>query len=266
MVFFSLSCAKLPVYQSKSEASGIAGNSNSKIADNTDAKKDIDFGISNDDSDLYLQVCFHKREDMTKIMRGGLVVYFDSQCKKKKNYSLTVTRENINSSPRMMSTQELINMAMNNQLPQNGNQRSVRFNNNIAETICKELEKVTWKKGDKELVFSRNENNSKIDIGLESANPSELILTIKMPLNEISVKTGRMLSLGIETGATGNQTRPATVPSAMSGGRGGSSGGGMGGSRGGMGGGGMRGSGTGGPMGAGQSAPQPFKFWFLAQL
>ncbi len=125
------------------------------------------------------------------------------------------------------------------------------------------MEKITWKKNDGEVVFDRNENNNPITVKLESNSPTELILTVKMPLNEISVKPDELLSIGIETGSSvSGQSRPASAP------QGGGMSGGMGGGGGGRGGGGNMGGGgmPGGAMGPGQSSEQPFRFWFLAQL
>ncbi len=270
MIFLFSSCAKMPVFKSKSTEPEKEINSTLKIADHSDVKKNIDFGIANDDSNLYLQVNFHKQEDLTKIMRGGLRVYFDPSGKKKKNNALVIERiRRGRPESNNLTTEDLINMANNNQIPGNMVQGPGGFNSNVAESITKELEKVTWKKNDKEVTFYRNENNNPFVVDLESNSPLELIFTIKIPLSEISINAGEMIALGIETGTPGTgQARPASSPQggAMGGGGGARSGGGGG--RGGGGGGGNMGGGgmPGGAMGAGQSSAQPFRFWFLAQL
>ena len=268
MIFLLSSCAKMPVFESKSTEPEKEVNSTLKIADHSDAKKNIDFGIANDNSNLYLQVNFHKQDDLMKIMRGGLHVYFDPSGKKKKNNALVIERiRRGRPESNNLTHDDLINMAMNNQAVGNRVQGPGGFNSNVAELITKELEKVTWKKNDKEVTFYRNENNNPIVVDLESNSPIELVLTVKIPLTEISVNPGEMVAIGIETGTPGNgQARSASTPQngGMSGGMGGG-GGGRGGGRGGggnMGGGGM----PGGAMGPGQSSVQPYRFWFLAQL
>ena len=212
-IFLFSSCAKMPVFESKSTEPGKEVNSTQKIADHTNAKKNIDFGIANDDANLYLQVNFHKQEDLMKIMQGGLRVYFDSSCKKKKYNALVIERigrgrpgsNNINAG-------DLINMAANNQPPGNRAQRPGGLNANVAESITNELKKVTWKKNDTEVTFYSDENNNPIVVDLESNSPLELILTVKIPLSEISVNPNEIIALGIETGLPGSgQARPACV-------------------------------------------------------
>ncbi len=279
MVIVLSSCAKLPVFESKSTESEQPVNSTLKIADNFNSKKNIHFGVLHDNSNLYLQVCFHKQDDLMKIMRGGLKIYFSQDGKKKKEDVLIIDKEErARPASQKLSAEDLMKMVENNQFNAEGMQGRGGVNPNFGEMICKELQKVTWKKGDKDFVFYRNVYADRILVNLESGNPSELILTLRMPLKEINAHTGDILAIGVETGTTskqGPQSAGGSSQGGMSGGQGGRSGGGMGGGPGGGMGGGPGGGGMGGNMGAGgqgpgagsrQSSVQTFNFWFQAKL
>ena len=147
------------------------------------------------------------------------------------------------------------------------------FQGQIAEMLCKDLEKVTWKKNEKEFVFYRSTFINSIQVNLESNSPSELIVTIQMPKKELEIEDNNLLSIGVETGTKSSSVnRPMTVSSGSmqgrSGGGGGGRGGGMGSGsgkgRGGMSSGMQPGSGQG--ANRGQISTQPFKFWFQVQL
>ncbi len=119
-IFLFSSCAKTPVYESKRTEPKVEVNSTQKIAVNSIPKKNIEFGVSNDDANLYLQVNFHKQEDLMKIMRGGLHIYFDPSSKKKKNYALIIERTRRGRpASNNLTTEDLIKMATNNQAPGN---------------------------------------------------------------------------------------------------------------------------------------------------
>ena len=61
-----------------------------KIASQNDAKKSVDYGLAYDDENLYLQLCFHDQKSMSRMLDGGLNIYFDNSGKKKKDCVLAI--------------------------------------------------------------------------------------------------------------------------------------------------------------------------------
>lgn len=253
------SCAKLPVYESKKLVTPEKDEFLNPLANNFDKKTNVQYGVANDDTNLYLQAIFHNRESLMKIMRGGLSVYFDPEGKKKKNYQLKIEKTNT-----QLSEYELIARQGNRDL--NNPQR------NMAAAIDLQFNKVTWDKNGNKHVFLRNNSQEKIIVKLGPNKQNELMLEVRMPLSELPLIEGRnIFSLGIET--------ESMKPGGMSEGRPGGamgSGGGMrpsGAMGGGMRGGGMRGSGGRGMRGSGNrsggnysSGMEPIRIWFQVQL
>ena len=225
-MLFLASCSQLPVYKSKNyEQNGINKSPNS-IADMYDKKANVYYGFANDKSHFYIQAVFSDRESLMKIMRGGLIIYFDPNGKKKKDYQLKIEKtDQLQNDYTMLSTQR--------PNPVKGERQS------MPSTIAMVLNKVTWNKSGKEFVFYRNMQKEPVLVELLPAEQEQLILAIKMPLSEIPLSAGNsMFSVGIATGKDDlkglNGNRPDGIGEGMrpEGGMGGGirPGGGMGGS------------------------------------
>jgi uncharacterized membrane protein YgcG len=248
------SCAKLPVYQSKDYNDEPITEFPNSIADSYDKKANVRYGFANDNTHFYIQSVFSDRESLMKIMRGGLIVYFDPNGKKGKNYQLKIEKSDLQQNDYSMLKSQSPN-------PEKGERQS------LPSTIAVVLSKVTWDKNGKELVFYRNMQKEPILVELLPAGQEQLILAIKMPLSEIPLSDGNsVFSVGIATGKDDLK--------GMSGNRPGNNGGGMGGGSrpggrmGGQGGGGM-GGGGGRPAGAPFSTStgmSPIEIWCKIQL
>ena len=94
VIFFS-SCSKLPVYNSQKYVANEKEDFINPLSANFDKKNNISYGVANDDTHLYVQAIFRKRESFMKIMRGGLTVYFDQEGKKKKKYQLKIEKSEV---------------------------------------------------------------------------------------------------------------------------------------------------------------------------
>lgn len=255
MLLFS-SCAKLPLYQSKEYV-----QTEQKVFQNStpsylDEKENIELKVAHNDTNLYVQAVFHDRENYQQIMRGGLVVCFDPEGKKRNDYNLKIERER-----KQRSEYEL--------MAQQQNVRPIKRNgqNNMAVGIAANFNRVTWDKNGDKFVFYRNLIKQPISVDLVSNNLNELVLEIKMPLNEIPLKVGEnSFSLGIESGEIQAGAMAGQRPQGgMQGGHGGG-GGAMRGGGGGMpGGGGMRGGGS-RPQGASPAQMESFKAWVKVVL
>ncbi len=275
------SCAKLPVYKSTIYPAQKNGGSKYPIATGYEKKKNIHYGVAENDSDIFIQFCFHKQGDLEKIMSGGIKIYFDPEVKKGKNYALIIERAEDKQqgtrplSPAQAQSGGTANNKQQMQLPQeNGNSQGpgqgLMQTNNM---ICKDLSKVTWKKEEGEFVFYRDMYKEKIDVQLQPENPSGLIVTVKMPRNEVPVNDNGLFSLGIETGTKQNTEKggPSNSsfrqmpPGGMPGGMGGSPGV-IGGGFGGMGGGPGRMGGRPGVPGNSQSKSGALNFWVKVEL
>jgi hypothetical protein len=233
------SCSKMPVYKSKSYNQQTTNESPNSIADNFDKKANVRYGFANDNSHFYIQAEFSDRESLMKIMRGGLIVYFDPNGKKGKDYQLKIEK----------SDQQLNEYTMlSNQRQNSGNGDRQGERQNMPSTIAAVLSKVTWDKNGKELVFYNKMQKEPILVELLPAAQDQLTLSIKMPLSEIPLSANNStFSLGIATGKDNMK--------GMSGNQPGGGGGGMGGPGGGMGGGSGPGGGMGGPGGGGMGGP-----------
>jgi hypothetical protein len=313
VLFLFASCAQLPIYQSKS---GRAADIKQPIADASNAKNLVDYGVYEDDANLYLQINLYNSENLTKIKESGLTVYFNKGKKKKKDWGLCIEKSeqqsmmgamsmgNGNQPPSMSGNSNFSSMgnqqppsmpqmdSMRNQKPpfvsdttknKQAMQGNMGFNSGMsgfdsktAENICKSLQKVTWTKGVKEYVFYRNLYKDPMSVDLSSVKMGVLTLTVKMPLNELEVAPGDLLTIGIETNdsdSNNNQMPQQGGMNTMGGGPGGMSGGpggGMGGPGGGMGGPGGMSGGPGGnqsgmQMGS-QTTGKALHFWFVTQL
>lgn len=257
-MLFLASCAKLPVFESKNYTNETTTEFPNSIADKFDKKANVHYGFANDSTHFYIQSVFDDRESLMKIMRGGLVVYFDPNGKKGKTYQLKIDK-----SDRLQNDYT----ALSNQRPNPENGERQRMPSAIAMVLTK----VTWDKNGKELVFYRNMQKEPIWVELLSAGQEQLILSVKMPLSEIPLSEGNSIfSLGIATGK--NNLKGTNGNRSVGGGDGMPSGGRMGGGRrpgGGMGGpgGGRMGGGGGRPAGAqSSSGMSPIEIWCKVQL
>lgn len=264
-IFFGLlilsSCAKLPIYESKDYVQPKQEVFLSPMSSYFDEKSNIHFGVADNDTNLYIQAIFHDRRSYTKIMRGGLTVYFDPSGKKKKEYQLKIERlkeQNI----------DLALMAQKMGIDPGARQ------NEMAAVIGATYNKVTWDKNGKEFVFYRNLIKDPIRVELGPNDLKELVLEIKIPLKEIPFEAGQdIFSLGIESGEISSGGMSGQRPGGGKSG-GGSRGGGNSGMRGsggggrGGGGGGMHSGGGGGsrPSGSSSSGMDPVKVWFQVEL
>lgn len=258
-IIFLASCAKLPVYESKSYSGKATTEFPNSIADNFDKKANVNYGFANDSTHFYVQAVFQDRESFMNIMRGGLVVYFDPNGKKGKDYQLKIEK----------SEQQLNDFSM---LSVQGANIKNGETQSIPSIISMALTKVTWDKNGKEFVFYRNLLKEPIWVELSPAGQDQLILNIKMPISEIPLPEGNSIfSLGIVTGKNSVKGMSGNGPGSSGGGvrPGGGMGGGMhpGGGMGGPGGGGMRGGG-GRPAGAPPSASgmNPIEIWCKVKL
>lgn len=246
------SCAKLPVYESKIYVPSEKENLLNPLTSNYDKKTNIQIGIANNDSILYIQAIFHDKQSYKKIMRGGLTVFFDPLGKKKKNYQLKIEKTEV-----QLTEYELMTRQRNNNL--NNPQQ------NMPSTIDMMYNKVTWDKNGDKFVFYRNLQNKPIGVKLGANKQNELLLEIEIPLKEIPLETGQNLfSIGIESSSVESGNMSGQRPSAEMSSGGSRSGGG---GRGGGGGGGMSGGKSGGSRPAGSSSEmESIKIWFQVEL
>ena len=255
IVFFS-SCAKLPVYESKEYVANEKEDIINPAASNYDKKTNISFEVANNDSYFFIQAVFHDRQSYMKIMRGGLIVYFDPSGKKKKQYQLKIER----------AQKQKIDMAsMMSQMGMNPSARA----QDLPSVIDATYTKVTWDKNGDEFVFYRNMIKDPISVDLGPNQSNELILKIKIPLNEIPLTEGQnIFSMGIESGtiSTSGMQGNRQNSGMRGGGSGGHSGGGGGGGRGGRGMGGGKSGGGSRPDGNTLSGMEPLKLWFQVEL
>lgn len=86
------SCARLPIYESLEYATTDSNNFLNPVSSHFDKKFNINYGVANNDSDLFIQAIFHDRASYMQMMRGGLTVYFDPTGKKKKSNKLKIER------------------------------------------------------------------------------------------------------------------------------------------------------------------------------
>ncbi|MCF6358161.1 MAG: hypothetical protein L3J54_10185 [Draconibacterium sp.] len=250
IVLFS-SCSKLPIYESKTYVAPEKDEFSNPLISNYDKKTNIGFEIANNDTNMYIRAVFHDRQSYIKIMRGGLIIYFDPSGKKKKQYMLKIER----------AKKQKIDMAsMMSQMGMNPSAKS----QDLPAVINTTFTKVTWDKNGNEFIFYRNLLRDPISVDLGPNETNELVLEIKIPLKEIPIEAGQNLfSMGIESGAISTSGIQGSRSSGgMRGGGGGHGGGGGG--RGGMGGG--KPGGGSRPGGGTPSGMEPIKLWFQVQL
>ena len=250
MLVFS-SCSKMPVYKSN----GIAEPVDDEFAVirkmDYDKNAGVNYGVSNDDKNLYLKASFNDAMSFRKILRGGLYVYFDPEGKKKKHYKLKIER------PKNQKSGSMSRQGSQQMTPGS-------YKNNLPLLISNTLTQVSWYKNGEKQIFNRRLEKEPVFVDLLAENGNNLVLKVKIPLKDIGLEDGQnIFSVGIEsghvsTGATGGG-RPG---GGMRGGKGGGGrgGGGQGGGRGqGMQGGGRSGGGT--PPGM-----EPLHLWFQVEL
>ena len=254
-VFSLLSCSRLPIYKINH---GEILNRESELNPSHifyDKKENLSLAVSEDKTNLYMQTVFHNRESLMKIMRGGLIIYFDPQGKKKKDYMLKIERGEGQQSGYERSASTMEGNMQNRQL-------------NMSSAIARMLNKVTWNKAGKEFVFYRDLLKDPIEVDFSSSKENELQLNIRIPKDELPFKTDQQaFSLGIESGTapSSGQVKSGMQGNGMSRGGGMRPGGGMG--RAGGPGAGMRGGGGGMPQkGTSSSAMSPIRIWLHVQM
>jgi len=256
------SCSKLPVYQSQKNVSNEKENFINPLHTSFDKKSNVSYGVANDTTHLYIQAIFRERENLMKIMRGGLNVYFDPEGKKKKKYQLKIEKAEVQLTEYEMMIRK-------------GNSNLSNPQQNMPATIDIMFNKVTWDKNGDKFVFYRNMQKEPLAINLGPNKQNELMLEIKMPLSELPISSDQNLfSIGIESGSVTNGSMSGQRPNSGMSGGGSRGGGGRGGGRGGGGGGGRSGGGMSGgksgggsrPAGSAPSGMEPIKLWFQVQL
>ncbi|NQU88741.1 MAG: hypothetical protein HQ541_23605 [Mariniphaga sp.] len=262
-IFLFASCAKLPVYKSKTYTQSENNDFLNPLSANFDKKNNIRFDVSDNDTNLFLQFVFHDQLSLMKIMRGGLNLYFDPQGKKNKNYLLKIEKSEVK--------QTEFNFLSRQMKSESGNGQQ-----NMAGNIGASFNKITWDKNGKQFVFYSNLVKDPISVKLSINKHNELILDVKMPLSEIAItEKENLLSIGLETnsvsmgGMSSGRSSGSMRSSSSGGSRMGSSGGGM--RSGGMGGrsGGGGGKSTGNSRSSGGSSPsgmEPIRIWFQIQI
>ena len=274
VILFS-SCAKMPVYKSKSVDLTTEVDLSKRATGYSNAKKNIDIGVMNSDSYLYLQACFHNQNDLKKIMNGGLHIYFDPNGKKNKDYELSIEREEMKM-PVMnrenTSAQGEKNAFNSMDREKTFSQNSMPNQNsrmNVSQMICKDFNKITWSKQGNDSVFYRNLSEGDIAVWMSADVPGQLFLALKMPLSEISVEPGKSFTVGVETETAKSEDSEKSQngpPGGMGMGMGGGPGGMGGGMPGGMSGG-MPPGGRGPDMGnSSQKSSRAYNFWFNVKL
>jgi len=260
LVFFSCtgSSGKLPVYRSVPLIKS-ADKAEELVAVNYDKNAKLLFGTASDDSLFFLRVVFVDQGSLMKLMRGGLMVFFDPSGKKKKNYCLKLERT------------EMQREGMN-RMPE-GNRTGEpdpRIRNPFGATD-QLLTKATWTKNGHTLAFNRTLSKVPIRSEFLKNGKGEVVFELTLPLSEMELEKGQQIfSVGIETGVMQMSGNPGggSRPGGMSGGgRGGMEGGRMGGGS--MGGGGMGGGGSMGgsrPSGSGSPDMTPLKLWFMVEI
>ncbi len=256
IVFFS-SCAKLPVYESQKYIADEKEDFVNPLSANFDKKNNISYGVANDTTHFYVQAIFRDRENLMMIMRGGLIVYFDPEGKKKKKYQLKIEKAEVQLTEYEMMTRQ-------------GNRNLSNPQQNMPATIDLMFNKVTWDKNGDKFVFYRNLQREPIAVNLGPNKQNELMLKLKIPLSELPLsKNQNMFSVGIESGSVAMGNMSGQRPNAGMSGSGSRGGGGRSGGGGGGSGGGMSGGKSGGgsrPGGSPTSGIEPIKLWFQVQL
>lgn len=249
IIFLLASCAKLPVYKSKNYNESDNNDFLNPLSANFDKNNNIRFEVSDNDTHLFLQFVFHDQLSLMKIMRGGLNLYFDPIGKKNQNYLLKIEKSEVQQTEFSLLSRQMKGESGGG--PQN-----------MAGTIGAMFNKITWDKNGKQFVFYSNLVKDPVSVELSTNKHNELILDVKMPLNEIALtEKENLLSIGLETNSVsmGGMSSGRSSGSMRSGGMGGSGKGG-GGMSGGMSSGGKR------PGGSSPSGVQPIKLWFQVQL
>lgn len=243
------SCTKLPIYESKTlDKTNLDGTLN--ISNNYDKKNNIHYGVANDKTDLFIQAVFHDQESFMKIMRGGIIIYFDPSGKKNKNYQLKIERS------------ERMRPGISGGRPQFQRGEGQERMQNMPSMISTILNNVTWNQNGKVKVYDRKLENEPVDVQLTPNDQNELVLTARIPLKDIAIHPNQVFSVGIETGSPSFVGMNRHPSGERSGGFGGSAGGRMGA-------GGMRGGGMYGGRSSGGGAPsgmEPLRIWFQVEL
>lgn len=250
LVLFSLSCAKIPVYQSQNLSGKPTPEYSTIPTTHFDKKNNIRYGVAKNDTNFFFTATLSDRTNYPRIMRGGLNLYFDPQGKRSKKYVLKIER-----SPDQLSRQNL----QGRQTPDPSMQ------GNMAAAINGALKKVTWDANGEVFTFFRSPHMYAIEVKFTSNNSNELVLELLMPLKEIPVAGDEIFSIGLEPGSSAPPMRGSgSISGHSSTGRGRGSGGGMGGRSGGGGHGGQMKSMQQHPTGTSSSAA--ISSWFKITL
>ncbi|WP_319227089.1 hypothetical protein [Draconibacterium orientale] len=224
LALFSLSCTKLPVYQSQDFSGKPSPEFSAIPTTHFDKKNSIRYGVAVNDTNFFFTATLSDRTSYQRIMRSGLNLYFDPQGKKGKKYALKIERS--------------IDQ-MNRQSFQAIQTPDLAIQGNVAAAINNALKKVTWNANGEEFTFYPSPHLYSIEVNFTTNEYNELVLELQMPLKEIPVADDQTFSAGLETGnSTSSPMRGSGSMSGLSSsGRGKGSGGRMGGVSGGGGGG-----------------------------
>ncbi len=254
LALFSMSCAKLPVYQSQNLSGKPSPEFSAIPTTHFDEKNNIRYGVAVNDTNFFLTATLSDRTSYARIMRSGLNLYFDPQGKKSKKYALKIER-----SPDQLSRQNI----------QGRPTLDPAMQGNMAAAINSVLKKVTWDANGEEFTFYRSPHLYAIEINFSTNEYNELVFELQMPLKEIPVAEDRTFAAGLETGnSVPTMIGSGSMSNYSGSGRGRGSGGGMGG----MSGGGGRGSGRGSQMKGmqqhptGSSSSSAISSWFKVAL
>lgn len=169
-IFLFASCAKLPVYKSKTYNQSENNDFSNPLSANFDKNNNISYGVANNDTIFYLQAIFQDQKSLMKIMRGGLTVYFDPEGKKGKNYQLKIEKTAVQLTEYELMTRQ-------------GNSNLSNSQQNMPTTIDLMYNKVTWDKDGDKFVFYRSIQNKPIAVNLSSNKQNQLMFEIKIPLS-----------------------------------------------------------------------------------
>nr|WP_321355826.1 hypothetical protein [uncultured Draconibacterium sp.] len=213
LTLFSLSCAKLPVYQSQDLSGKPTPEFSTIPTTHFDKKNNIRYGVAENDTNFFYTATLSDRNSYSRIMRGGLNLYFDPQGKKGKKYALKIER----------STDQLKQQKL-----QGRKSQDPAMQGNIAAAINTTLKKVTWDANGEEFTFYRSPHLYAIEINFTTNDYNELVLELQMPLKEIPVAADQTFAAGLEIGSSSTPMRGSrSMAGYSSSGRGKGGGGGM---------------------------------------
>ncbi len=249
------SCAKLPIYQSRSI------NTTEDISDlsHYDKKSKISYDVYTDEDKIYINIKTSNYYSQVKILRMGLTLWFDTQSKKNKDKGIMFPLNN-GFKPNKQKTQSTSGTMGA------GVQSITQLHNNfkLAEKRIR-LIGIIDENGRKEYTYKPGSSDINAEITFDSSNRLNYIATI--PIKKLFADgsfDNKTFSVGIESGFLDvNKMKQEMMSSGMQpgqGGRGGGMGGGM------KGGGGHQGGGHSGSMPQQTELSEPVKIWFSVNM